>query len=101
MYLIFKDACTFYHDHDCYRDYASCSVAGNARIVRHHLLEFLSPISLHHATNFLAAIAVVWQDRRQSLSELSSQISVCYELFCLPYLYSFILYVYIMHKLFL
>ncbi|XP_034245297.1 protein dopey-1 homolog isoform X2 [Thrips palmi] len=61
------------------KDYASCSVAGNARIVRHYLLEFLSPISLHHATNFLAAIAVVWQDRRQSLSELSSQISVAPE----------------------
>lgn len=72
----FVHAHKFYHVNCCYRDYAACSVAGNARIVRHHLLEFLSPISMHHATNFLAAIAVVWQDRRQSLSELSSQISV-------------------------
>lgn len=58
------------------KDQEGCSIAGNARIIRHHLLEFLSPISLHHASNFLAAIAVVWQDRRQSLSDLSSQVSV-------------------------
>ncbi|KAK3917430.1 Protein dopey-1-like protein [Frankliniella fusca] len=57
------------------KDAEGCTIAGNARVIKHHLLEFLSPISLHHATNFLAAIAVVWQDRRQSLSESASQIT--------------------------
>lgn len=41
-----------------------CCVLGNARVVKHHLLELLSPISLHHGAHFLAAVAVAWQDRR-------------------------------------
>ncbi|KZC07062.1 Protein dopey-1 like protein [Dufourea novaeangliae] len=44
---------------------ASC-VVGSPRIVKHQLLELLSPISFHHGVNFLAAIAVAWHERRQS-----------------------------------
>uniref|UniRef100_A0AAG5DBM9 Dopey N-terminal domain-containing protein n=1 Tax=Anopheles atroparvus TaxID=41427 RepID=A0AAG5DBM9_ANOAO len=33
------------------------------RRVKHQLLEFLSPISMHYGTNFLAAIAVAWHER--------------------------------------
>ncbi|XP_067010621.2 protein dopey-1 homolog [Anabrus simplex] len=40
------------------------SVPGSPRMVKHQLLEFLSPISLHHGINFLAAIAVAWQERK-------------------------------------
>lgn len=36
---------------------------GQARQVKQQLLEFLSPISLHHGTNFLAAVSVAWQER--------------------------------------
>lgn len=36
---------------------------GQDRLVNKQLLEFLGPISLHHKVNFLAAIAVVWQER--------------------------------------
>ncbi|GAB0100064.1 Protein dopey-1 homolog [Sergentomyia squamirostris] len=36
---------------------------GQARLVNKQLLEFLSPISLHHGVNFLAAVAVAWQQR--------------------------------------
>lgn len=36
---------------------------GQTRQVKQQLLEFLSPISLHHGTNFLAAVAVTWQER--------------------------------------
>ncbi|XP_076277872.1 protein DOP1 homolog isoform X2 [Lasioglossum baleicum] len=43
---------------------ASC-VVGSPRIVKHQLLELLSPISFHHGVNFLAAIAVAWHERRQ------------------------------------
>nr|CAD7456244.1 unnamed protein product [Timema tahoe] len=46
-------------------EHHSC-VLGSARIVKHQLLEFLSPISLHHGANFVAAIAVAWQERRQA-----------------------------------
>nr|CAD7588637.1 unnamed protein product [Timema genevievae] len=46
-------------------EHQSC-VLGSARIVKHQLLEFLSPISLHHGANFVAAIAVAWQERRQA-----------------------------------
>ncbi|KAF4532766.1 hypothetical protein B566_EDAN003546 [Ephemera danica] len=35
------------------------SVLGSPRAVRHQLVQFLSPIALHHGTHFLAAIAVV------------------------------------------
>ena len=36
---------------------------GQSRLVKQQLLEFLSPISLHHGCNFLAAISVAWQER--------------------------------------
>lgn len=39
---------------------------GQSRYVKQQLLEFLSPISLHHGMNFLAAIAVAWQERGDS-----------------------------------
>lgn len=50
-------------------EHQSC-VLGSPRVVKHHLLEFLSPISLHHGTNFLAAIAVAWQERREQQHSL-------------------------------
>ncbi|XP_012276640.1 protein dopey-1 homolog isoform X2 [Orussus abietinus] len=40
-------------------------VIGSPRMVRHQLLELLSPISFHHGVNFLAAVAVAWHERRQ------------------------------------
>lgn len=43
---------------------ASC-VVGSPRVVKHQLLELLSPISFHHGVNFLAAVAVAWHERRQ------------------------------------
>ncbi|XP_053971376.1 protein dopey-1 homolog isoform X2 [Hylaeus volcanicus] len=46
---------------------ASC-VVGSPRIVKHQLLELLSPISFHHGVNFLAAIAVAWHERRHPSS---------------------------------
>ncbi|XP_054267327.1 protein dopey-1 homolog [Macrosteles quadrilineatus] len=45
------------------RESENCE-AGSARVVRQQLLEFLSPIALHHGTSFLAAMAVVWRERR-------------------------------------
>ncbi|XP_030561044.1 protein dopey-1 homolog [Drosophila novamexicana] len=39
------------------------SELGQLRPVRQQLLEFLSPVSLHHGCNFLTAIAVTWQQR--------------------------------------
>lgn len=36
---------------------------GQSRQVKQQTLEFLSPISLHHGTNFLAAVSVTWQER--------------------------------------
>uniref|UniRef100_A0ABD2XAC5 Dopey N-terminal domain-containing protein n=3 Tax=Trichogramma kaykai TaxID=54128 RepID=A0ABD2XAC5_9HYME len=40
-------------------------VIGSPRVVKHQLLELLSPISFHHGVNFLAAVAVAWHERRQ------------------------------------
>ncbi|XP_055387481.1 protein dopey-1 homolog isoform X2 [Condylostylus longicornis] len=39
------------------------SELGQIRQVKQQLMEFLSPVSLHHGTNFLAAVAVTWQER--------------------------------------
>ncbi|XP_075169271.1 protein DOP1 homolog [Haematobia irritans] len=39
------------------------SELGQIRQIKQQLMEFLSPISLHHGGNFLAAIAVTWQER--------------------------------------
>ncbi|XP_063217046.1 protein dopey-1 homolog isoform X2 [Bacillus rossius redtenbacheri] len=51
----------------CEWEKQSC-VLGSPRVVKHQLLEFLSPISLHHGTNFVAAIAVAWQERKSTIS---------------------------------
>ncbi|EDW31651.1 GL10846 [Drosophila persimilis] len=42
------------------------SELGQLRPVRQQLMEFLSPVSLHHGCNFLAAVAVTWQQRGSS-----------------------------------
>lgn len=41
----------------------NCEV-GSGRIVKQQILDFLSPIAVHHSTSFLAAMAVVWRERR-------------------------------------
>nr|CAI5827121.1 unnamed protein product [Callosobruchus analis] len=45
---------------------------GNSKIVKQQLLEFLSPISVHHSTSFLAAIAVAWYERRNPFSSVKT-----------------------------
>ncbi|CAH1798851.1 unnamed protein product, partial [Owenia fusiformis] len=45
-----------------------CWMIGTPRTVRQYILEFLSPISLHHGVNLLGAFAVVWNDRRKKNS---------------------------------
>lgn len=42
------------------------SELGQKRQVKQQLMEFLSPISLHHGVNFLAAVAVTWQERGEA-----------------------------------
>lgn len=39
-------------------------VWGSPRVVRSQILEFLSPLSVHHGPCFLTAIAVAWHERR-------------------------------------
>lgn len=36
---------------------------GQERLVKQQLLEFITPIALHHGCNFVAAVAVVWHER--------------------------------------
>ncbi|KAF5280713.1 hypothetical protein FQR65_LT15003 [Abscondita terminalis] len=47
-------------------------VFGNSKIVKQQLLEFLSPISIHHGASFLAAIAVAWYERRNPFTTLKT-----------------------------
>lgn len=44
------------------------SIFGFSKVVKQQLLEFLSPISLHHSANFLAAVAVAWYERRSTIN---------------------------------
>ncbi|XP_045463500.1 protein dopey-1 homolog isoform X2 [Harmonia axyridis] len=48
------------------------SVYGNLKIVKQQLLEFLSPIAVHHSCSFLAAIAVAWFERRNVFSNVKT-----------------------------
>lgn len=43
---------------------------GNARVVKQQLLEFLSPISVHHSGSFVAAVAVTWFERKSIFSNV-------------------------------
>ncbi|KAL1122274.1 hypothetical protein AAG570_003679 [Ranatra chinensis] len=45
------------------REGENCEV-GSPRVVKQQLLDFLSPVAKHHAVSFLAAMAVVWRERR-------------------------------------
>ncbi|KAF7267207.1 protein DOP1 homolog [Rhynchophorus ferrugineus] len=48
------------------------SVYGNPKIVKQQLLEFLSPIAVHHGASFLAAVAVAWYERRNPFSSFKA-----------------------------
>ncbi|XP_044736097.1 protein dopey-1 homolog isoform X1 [Chrysoperla carnea] len=48
-------------------DNNGCAILGSRHILRKQLLEFLSPISLHHNTHFLAAIGVAWNERKPNI----------------------------------
>lgn len=47
-------------------------VYGNIKVVKQQLLEFLSPISVHHSASFLAAVAVTWFERRNIFSNVKT-----------------------------
>lgn len=47
-------------------------VYGNCKIVKKYMLEFLSPIAVHHGASFLAAIAVAWFERRNPFSNVKT-----------------------------
>ncbi|KAJ8938330.1 hypothetical protein NQ318_007043 [Aromia moschata] len=47
-------------------------VYGNSKVVKQQLLEFLSPISVHHGASFLAAISVAWYERRNLFASVKT-----------------------------
>lgn len=47
-------------------------IYGNIKVVKQQLLEFLSPISVHHSASFLAAVAVTWFERRNIFSNVKT-----------------------------
>ncbi|XP_035686504.1 protein dopey-1-like isoform X1 [Branchiostoma floridae] len=40
-------------------------IMGSPKVLCQHILELLSPISLHHGTSLMAAVAIVWRDRKR------------------------------------
>ncbi|XP_065156421.1 protein dopey-1 homolog isoform X2 [Atheta coriaria] len=47
-------------------------VFGHSKIVKQQLLEFLSPIAVHHSSSFLAAIAVAWHERKNPFMSMKT-----------------------------
>ncbi|KAG5900653.1 hypothetical protein JTB14_005924 [Gonioctena quinquepunctata] len=47
-------------------------IYGNPKVVEQQLLEFLSPISVHHSASFLAAISVAWYERRNPFASVKT-----------------------------
>lgn len=47
-------------------------IYGNSKVVKQQLLEFLSPISVHHGASFLAAISVTWYERRNPFTTVKT-----------------------------
>ncbi|XP_060520914.1 protein dopey-1 homolog [Cylas formicarius] len=47
-------------------------VYGNSKTVKQQLLEFLSPIAVHHGPSFLAAMAVAWFERRNPFASVKA-----------------------------
>ncbi|XP_064461644.1 protein dopey-1-like isoform X2 [Ornithodoros turicata] len=43
-------------------------IMGAPKVVKQHILGFLSPISINYGSNFMAAVAVVWYERRKKCS---------------------------------
>ncbi|XP_017468735.1 PREDICTED: protein dopey-1 homolog [Rhagoletis zephyria] len=52
------------------------SELGQVRPVKQQLMEFLSPVSLHHGANFLAAVAVTWQERGEAYAKRAKPLSM-------------------------
>ncbi|KAJ8315121.1 hypothetical protein KUTeg_007271 [Tegillarca granosa] len=48
---------------------------GSPKVVRHHILEFLSPLSRPHGTHLLAAVGVAWNDRRTKTQTLTKKVN--------------------------
>ncbi|XP_048525451.1 protein dopey-1 homolog, partial [Dendroctonus ponderosae] len=48
------------------------SVYGNSKVVKQQLLEFLSPIAVHHGASFLSAVAVAWYERRNPFTSVKA-----------------------------
>lgn len=51
-------------------------IIGEPRVVRQHVLELLSPLSLLHGTHLLGAFAVAWNDRRHKPAGLTKKTGV-------------------------
>lgn len=51
------------------------SIFGYSKVVKQQLLEFLSPVSLHHNASFLAAVAVAWYERRNPIINIKKVFS--------------------------
>lgn len=56
-------------------------VYGNSKVVKQQLLEFLSPVSVHHGASFLAAISVAWYERRNPFTNVKTVRITSFEIF--------------------
>ncbi|XP_077487312.1 LOW QUALITY PROTEIN: protein DOP1A [Amblyomma americanum] len=49
-------------------------VMGAPKVVKQHILSFLSPISMNYGSNFMAAVAVVWYERRKKSTSVQRKV---------------------------
>lgn len=51
-------------------------IYGSSKVAKQQLMEFLSPISVHHSASFLAAIAVAWHERKHAFTNVKTVIFI-------------------------
>lgn len=65
-------------------------VLGCAKLVKQQLLEFLSPIAVHHGASFLAAVAVAWYERKNLFGSVKTVIFIFFlVLVCLNFFFRY------------
>ena len=61
--FLFPFIIIFFHLFSSLRKDGSTCLIGDPKVVRSHLLDFLSPLGHHHPVAFLSAVGIAWQVR--------------------------------------
>ncbi|XP_067900808.1 protein dopey-1 isoform X4 [Heterodontus francisci] len=63
---------------------------GSTKSLRQQILELLGPISMNHGVHFMAAIAFVWNERRENLNATRNKKQLSLEVCMLQFFYAYV-----------